>query len=68
MWAVTRVPSSPSQKKRSCGNRLVSFQVSLIVKNPPIPAPRSNCGMPAEKPKTSGSQATVERLPNVCSK
>jgi hypothetical protein len=36
----------------------------LIVKNRVIPAPRKSCGMPAEKPNTSGSQATALRLPN----
>ena len=61
MWASDRLPSMPSHSKRSYGNRLASFQLSLIVKNPVIPAPRRSCGIPPENPKTSGSQATVLR-------
>ena len=68
MFAVTRLPSSPSHAKRSCGKRFASFQVSLIVKKPVKPAPRSSWGIPGENPKTSGSQATVLLRPKRRSK
>ena len=35
---------------------------------PAMPAPRRSCGMPGEKPKASGSQATGLRRPNFSSK
>ncbi len=63
MWASTRVPSRPSQWKRSSGNGLVSDQESLIVKKRSMPAPTSSWGSAGVNPKQSGSQQTVCSVP-----
>ena len=68
VWASTRLPSSPSHQKRSCGITLVSDQFTLMVKKLVTPARFRSCGNAGENPKQSGSQQTLCRLPNIRSK